>query len=567
MNTSSLPYNSQATFTPPSALDLIHIQKALVLAPHPDDETIGCGGLLALLAEQGTPAHIILVSDGSGAGALSEGSDIRRQQEFAQALSVLGPTITWECWQLPDGALFQANDLQQRLNTAIKDYQPSVLLAPWLQDMHPDHAIVGHTAQQAHLQQNLPQGVLFYEVWSPLPANLILDISPVWQKKQAALQLHVTALEHCDYPRATEALAAYRSLLLTTLEQDGQYAEAYYGLDWKTQSATTETISIRYATKRDAHSLTQLFCDVFKHQVPDVWWHTKYAGQMIAGTVAVDDKQQVIAYYGALVRSGTWQGQSLSTAQQADVMVAKDHRFSTRTGGVFSRISQLFLYEQLGPERPFQMAFGFPTVRALKLGIRLGLYQQADTTLFWAQPNQRKKLGWGWRTNLVPCADVEQWQWVDQLKPFMSEPEDYFWLQKTATYWQQRFAQHPEKNYLLLRLTYWGRLHAAAIVLPTQDGLEIMDLALTNDKETNAIPIQQRLLQAITNAALRMELQYTTAWGTESAINSLNTFSVCPHAATTECGFMALPSDQLDAPLSNLIKNHCWMLGGDTDFR
>ena len=566
MNTLSLPYSSQTSFSLPSALILNQIHKALVLAPHPDDETIGCGGLLALLAEQGTPVHVILVSDGSGAGALSEGAAAQRQQEFSKALGLLGPTLTWECWQLPDGALFQQNDLQQRLSTAINDHKPSVLIAPWLQDMHPDHAIVGHTAQLAHIQQPLPQGVLFYEVWTPLPANLILNISPVWHKKQAAVNAHTTALEHCDYPRAMEALAAYRSLLLAPQKQETLYAEAYFGLDWAAHNKDADAITIRYAAQQDAQQLTQLFRDVFQHQVPDTWWHTKYSGETIPGTVAINERQQVIAYYGALARQGIWQGQSLTTAQQADVMVSREHRFSTRKRGVFSRISQLFLYEQLGQQRPFQMAFGFPTVRALKLGVRLGLYQQADATLLWTQSNVRKKLGWGWRSKLTPCSDVNRWDWVDPLGPFMPQPEEYFWLKKTGIYWQQRFSRHPDKDYQLLRLTHWGRLQAAAIVLPTQEGLEILDMALTSNPARRSTPLQQTLLQAITNAGLGMGLQHTTAWGTESAINCLDRSSSHPRT-TTLCGYMALPSDQLDAPLSNQIMNRCWMLGGDTDFR
>ena len=75
----------------PQALDLTQARKVLVFAPHPDDETLGCGGTLARLALH-CPVKVVLVTDGSGAGGLPPGADTIRQAEFVRALAVLGVT-------------------------------------------------------------------------------------------------------------------------------------------------------------------------------------------------------------------------------------------------------------------------------------------------------------------------------------------------------------------------------------------------------------------------------------------------------------------------------------------
>ncbi|OPX56589.1 N-acetylglucosaminyl deacetylase, LmbE family [Oceanospirillum multiglobuliferum] len=562
---------SQPVAKPPQPLNIENIRKALVLIPHPDDESIGCGGLLALLAERGTPVHVVLVSDGSGAGGLPEGAGLVRQHELSQALNVLGASITYECLGLPDGSLSQVEGLQAKIQASIDRFQPSVLVAPWMQDMHPDHAATGYAALRAHQDRPLSQGVLFYEVWTPLTANLILNISQVWPKKQKALEQHKTALSCGDYLRATEALAAYRSLLSGNLAAQGEYAEAFYGLDWcevcPYDSSLRQRYHVRYATAQDADALRQLFIDVFQHTPSSDWWPSKYGQETVPGTVAVNENQAIIAYYGALSRRAFWQNKTLNVAQQADVMVSSHYRFSTKRHGVFASVSRLFLQEQLGQARTYQMAFGFPTVRALHLGIRLELYQQGDELAYWQYSNQYNRLGIGWQVSVQKCAAQKNWHWVDGLKPFMAQPEGYFWLEKSGAYWQQRFAQNTEKKYSIVRLFRWGRLAGVAIVQTTAETIEIMDLALTDRHPHSA----QKLIAAIINYGCKVGLSKTAAWGTRIATDELQR-----HAESLQCkgesivehaGYMALPAAGLDVPLVSQIKGHCWMLGADTDFR
>ena len=546
------------------------MEKVLVFIPHPDDESIGCGGLIARLCHQGIPVHLVLVSDASGAGGLPEGAGEQRIEEFRQALKHLGSSLTQECWRLPDGGLHTCDDLPRRVQQAIARYAPTTLVAPWLRDLHTDHSTLGRTVLEVAQTEKpaMVRELLFYEVWSPLPATHVLDISDVWPQKKAALTCHKIALSCGNYLRAMESLAAYRSLLTGAMAAEGHYAEAYRSISL-TAEQTAPAVKVRYAVPDDGVALARLFQRVFGQQVPDSWWPAKYTGQPHAGSLAQTPDGEIVAYYGAMYRQGIWRGEPVSCAQQADVMVAPEHRFSTRSQGVFNRISKLFLQEQLGEGRTYQLAYGFPTERALQLGVRLGLYRQADALGYWVCDNVFSRLGISWQVRCQPCHQVRDWQWVDQLQPFTAEPQQSFWLKKTATYWQQRYCDSPPpgKHYHLLRLYRWGRIQSVAVVRLHESGIEILDLA----KAGTHPDAGQKLISAVINEGVRRKLPQTTAWGTHLAVTELmrhaESLSNRSDNRIDNAGFMALPSPSLDAPLADEIQGRCWMLGGDTDFR
>lgn len=540
---------------PPVALEFASIKRALVLVPHPDDEAIGCGGLLALLADQGAPVRVVLVSDGSGAGGLPEGSAEKRLQEFIASLSTLGSTISYECWMLPDGSLSQCEDLVTRLANSVSCFEPTLLVAPWLHDIHPDHAVVGRSALNVSQLLGMQQGVLFYEVWSPVPANLILNISSVWSRKKSALLRHLTALQCGHYVRAMEGLASYRSLLSGQLAADGEYAEAFYAVGWR-PSVEGESGWARYATQGDAESIAALHREVFDSEVSAQWWLWKYAAQQIFGTV-FEKHQKIVGFYGALERVGFWKGKEVSVSQQADVMVSAADRFGTRRNGVFANMSRLLLVEHLGHTKKYGICFGFPSIRALHLGIRLGLYEQADSVFI----GTRRLSGWRksalfQHKKLQPAATVKDFSWLAAL-PVHTAPGEFFWLKKDGGYWRWRFAEHPDKQYLVLRVFVLGRLVAAAVLLRSGESLEIVDYALKSWRHLQALQFE------IENTALDLELDKVSIWGT---INLLESFSFS-ETDVVHAGYLALPGKILDFSLSHEIKGKTWFIGGDTDFR
>ncbi len=206
----------------PQALDLTHARKVLVFAPHPDDETLGCGGTLARLALH-CPVKVVLVTDGSGAGGLPPGADTIRQAEFVRALAVLGVTDSALLNQ-PDGS-FQGNpELALQIRALLEDYQPDWVFLPSPLDYHRDHVRIAAFLKPLCCQAPSVTQLLFYEIWAPVPATHVVDITEQADRKQAALAEHATAMSCGDYQRAIDGLNRYRGLYLGR----DRFAEAFW---------------------------------------------------------------------------------------------------------------------------------------------------------------------------------------------------------------------------------------------------------------------------------------------------------------------------------------------------
>ncbi len=196
----------------PRQLDLTQARKVLVFSPHPDDETLGCGGTLAQLALR-CPVKVVLVTDGSGAGGLPPGACEVRQTEFVRALAVLGVTDSMQLGQ-PDGAFQSTPELEKQVQTLLADYQPDWVFLPSPLDYHRDHVRIAAFLEPLCRQATSVTQLLFYEIWAPVPATHVVDITDQAHLKQAALLEHATAMPHGDYERAIDGLNRYRGLYL-----------------------------------------------------------------------------------------------------------------------------------------------------------------------------------------------------------------------------------------------------------------------------------------------------------------------------------------------------------------
>ena len=197
-----------------------------VLAPHPDDEVFGCGGLLALLASKGMVIVIDIVTDG---GLGHHGQDVMlRKQESRAAAALLGcPKPNF--WDLPDGGLRLSTTLIQRVAARLAEVKPDLVLLPSPWEVHPDHFALANAAIEALRAQSFPaSGVLFYEVGQPLPANKIVDISEVAELKSKAMACFGSQLAVQRYDDHIRGLNAYRTY---TLDKSAFAAEAFHQPD------------------------------------------------------------------------------------------------------------------------------------------------------------------------------------------------------------------------------------------------------------------------------------------------------------------------------------------------
>ena len=150
-------------------LDLSACPGLVVVAPHPDDETLGLGATIAQLVASGVDVQVVSVSDGGAArpgASLSERLRLEttRKHELRRATGVLGiaPPISLG---LPDGRLADHEDgLTDTLVNILEDVAPGTwCAATWRGDGHPDHEAVGRAAAQACARTDVT--LLEYPVW------------------------------------------------------------------------------------------------------------------------------------------------------------------------------------------------------------------------------------------------------------------------------------------------------------------------------------------------------------------------------------------------------------------
>ena len=128
-------------------------QRAVVVAPHPDDEVLGCGGLMAQLSQAGRELVLLAATDGEASHPGSQRWPAHelaqaRPRESAAALAALGVSAQVERLGLPDGGLAgHEADVRSALMRWLRP--GDVVFAPWRLDGHPDHEAVARAAIDA----------------------------------------------------------------------------------------------------------------------------------------------------------------------------------------------------------------------------------------------------------------------------------------------------------------------------------------------------------------------------------------------------------------------------------
>jgi LmbE family N-acetylglucosaminyl deacetylase len=208
----------------PPPLDLSGARRVLVIAPHPDDETLGCGGTLAQLAGF-AEITVLLVTNGDGAGDLPEGASDVRKAEMAEALKLLGVNRPITCFDEPDGRFADSPGYRSRLAVLLAQVKPNWVFLPWLQDSHSDHSRIARASCAVLARAKGVEKVLFYEIWTPVPATHVVDITSTALVKRQALLCHRTVLPHGNYVDASFGLSQYRAIYVPSRE--AKFAEVF----------------------------------------------------------------------------------------------------------------------------------------------------------------------------------------------------------------------------------------------------------------------------------------------------------------------------------------------------
>jgi LmbE family N-acetylglucosaminyl deacetylase len=204
----------------------------LVLAPHPDDESIGCGGALCLHRQRGDLVHVTFLTSGERytEDVPAEVSQCVREAEAERACAVLD-LQGFQFLHLPDLGLAEHITLAaDRLRLILETQAPTVIYLPHPEEAHPDHAaalpILRAALALLPAGSRLPE-LYGYEVWTPLSRyDWVEDVSSVMARKLRALRCYRSQLRRFRYDAAIRGLNRYRGILGAA----SRYAEAFLWL-------------------------------------------------------------------------------------------------------------------------------------------------------------------------------------------------------------------------------------------------------------------------------------------------------------------------------------------------
>ena len=220
--------NSSRTDPPPA--DPLAAADVLAIAAHRDDVEQTCGGTLLRMASRGLRTAILDLTQGE---AGSRGTAEERGQEASEAARILG--VGWrQALDLPDGAL--ENTLENRIKIArvLRELRPRVVILPFWQARHPDHATVATLGYEACFLSGLkkidtglpphrPFKIVYASLYADVRPSFIVDITPFIEQRYQSLMAY----------RSQYANQAAASVLFVTEEEIREriFAEArHYGL-------------------------------------------------------------------------------------------------------------------------------------------------------------------------------------------------------------------------------------------------------------------------------------------------------------------------------------------------
>ena len=190
---------------------------AVVVAPHPDDESLGCGGMLALLAETARPPSVLVMTDGSRSHPSSPSypptrlAELRQKETMAALAALRVPAerahfLGYPDCRLPAKGTAAFDGATKQLRSVLVRLAPETIFVPWRRDPHGDHVATWRLMRAAVTGLPVPPRWLEYPVWAwtkagnsaaPGAAEMKawrIDISSVLTRKQDAIAQHRSQL-------------------------------------------------------------------------------------------------------------------------------------------------------------------------------------------------------------------------------------------------------------------------------------------------------------------------------------------------------------------------------------
>ena len=214
------------------------MSKILVIAPHPDDETLGCGGALFKHKAEGDDIYWLIVTGISKENGWQETVVKKRDNEIDTVAEKYGFSDVFNL-RLPTTKIdtLSVSELIGKISNVYKKVEPGIIYMPFSNDVHTDHQLIANALQSTFKWFRYPsvKKVLMYETLSETDFNFLgdnvfrpnvfMDISEHLNNKIETMKIYESELKEHPFPRSSKSITALATLRGS---QSGYlYAEAF----------------------------------------------------------------------------------------------------------------------------------------------------------------------------------------------------------------------------------------------------------------------------------------------------------------------------------------------------
>jgi N-acetylglucosamine malate deacetylase 1 len=196
-------------------------ERVLVIAPHPDDETLGCGGTLLRMAESGAQLAWLIVTRISEEAGFTPQRVQGREAEIEKVRSLLGFSEVFQL-SMPTRQLdaIPMSELVEQFSGVFKAFKPEHVFLPHRSDVHSDHRVVFDagaacakwfrypTVRRLLSYETISETDFCLDTRSPFQPNCFVDISRYLERKLEIVAAYQSELGAFPFPRSIEALRA-----------------------------------------------------------------------------------------------------------------------------------------------------------------------------------------------------------------------------------------------------------------------------------------------------------------------------------------------------------------------
>ena len=310
------------------------------------------------------------------------------------------------------------------------------------------------------------------------------------------------------------------------------------------------------ANSGEEAELLALFQAAFGHEMPPELWRWKYQGLDTLGTLVRRDGRTV-AFYGATPRAIFLFGSPATVAQIGDVMVLPAERGILTRQGPFFLATSSFLERFLGHGKTFPFAFGFPSERHFRLGVRLGLYEkvgevmQTTWTALKSRPSYKVRIRTLHYDKDVAAINRLWREMATALQNQIVGVRDWAYL-------QHRYLQHPTFNYQLYLISsrFTGTPLGIIVIRVLDDAVELLDIIAPLQRMAMLVHCLRRLTWS-----LGKPQAYSWITRQHAQLLAGDTGEITPTG-------IIIPHNRWTPGIAaSELQDRWWLTSGDTDFR